>query len=61
MNKEAEGDDGAKKGDKVLAIEDESPVDTVLGLDIFPVLHIKSQEKIYISLEDVNETKMDNS
>ena len=61
LNKEAEGDDGAKKGDKVLAIEDESPVDTVLGLDIFPVLHIKSQEKIYISLEDVNETKMDNS
>ena len=49
----------AKKGDKVLAIEDESPVDTVLGLDIFPVLHIKSQEKIYISLEDVNETKME--
>ena len=55
LSKEAE-DDGAKKGDKVLAIEDESPVDTILGLDIFPVLHLKSQEKIYISLEDINET-----
>ena len=55
LSKEDE-DDGAKKGDKVLAIEDESPVDTILGLDIFPVLHLKSQEKIYISLEDINET-----
>ena len=55
LSKEDE-DDCAKKGDKVLAIEDESPVDTILGLDIFPVLHLKSQEKIYISLEDINET-----
>ena len=55
LSKEDE-DDGAKKGDKVLSIEDESPVDTILGLDIFPVLHLKSQEKIYISLEDINET-----
>ncbi len=55
LSKEDE-DDGAKKGDKVLAIEDESPVDTILGLDIFPVLHLKSQEKIYISLEDINES-----
>ena len=55
LSKEDE-DDGAKKGDKVLAIEDEAPVDTILGLDIFPVLHLKSQEKIYISLEDINET-----
>jgi hypothetical protein len=56
LSKEDEGDGGAKKGDKVLAIEDEAPVDTVLGVDIFPVLHLKSQEKIYISLEDINES-----
>ena len=56
LSKEDEEEEGAKKGDKVLAIEDEAPVDTILGLDIFPVLHLKSQEKIYISLEDINET-----
>jgi hypothetical protein len=28
-------------------------VDTVLGVDIFPVIHINSQEKIYVSLEDI--------
>ena len=43
----------AKKGDKVIAYEDESPVDTVLGVEIFPVIHVKTQEKIYVSLEDI--------
>ena len=43
----------AKKGDIVIAFDDEGPVDTVLGVDIFPVVHEKTQEKIYISLEDI--------
>ena len=43
----------AKKGDIVIAFDDEAPVDTVLGVDIFPVVHEKTQEKIYISLEDI--------
>ena len=43
----------AKKGDKVVAFEDEPPVDTILGVEIFPVIHMKSQEKIYVSLEDI--------
>jgi hypothetical protein len=42
-----------KKGDIVIAFDDEPPIDTVLGVDIFPVVHEKSQEKIYISLEDI--------
>ena len=54
LNKEEE-ELSAKKGDKVIAYEDEAPVDTVLGVDIFPVIHIKSQEKIYISLEDIKD------
>ena len=54
LNKEEE-ELSAKKGDKVIAYEDESPVDTVLGVEIFPVIHIKSQEKIYISLEDIKD------
>ena len=54
LNKEEE-DLSAKKGDKVVAFADESPVDTVLGVEIFPVVHVKTQEKIYISLEDIKD------
>ena len=54
LNKEEE-ELSAKKGDKVGAYEDESPVDTILGVEIFPVIHIKSQEKIYVSLEDIKD------
>ena len=43
----------AKKGDKVVAFDDEAPLDTILGVDIFPIVHVKTQEKIYISLEDI--------
>ena len=54
LNKEEE-ELSAKKGDKVVAYEDEAPVDTILGVEIFPVIHIKSQEKIYVSLEDIKD------
>jgi hypothetical protein len=52
LNKEEE-ELTAKAGDKVEAFEDEPPVDTILGVEIFPVIHIKSKEKIYVSLEDI--------
>ena len=35
--------------------DDEAPVDTVLGVEIFSVVHEKSQEKIYVSLEDLED------
>ena len=54
LNKEEE-DLTAKKGDKVVAFADESPVDTVLGVEIFPVIHVKSQEKIYVRMEDIKD------
>tara|TARA_Y100000816_G_scaffold239958_1_gene186428 strand:+ start:520 stop:1134 length:615 start_codon:yes stop_codon:yes gene_type:complete len=54
LNKEEE-ELSAKKGDKVMTFEDEAPVDTVLGVEIFPVIHVKSQEKIYVSLEDIKD------
>ena len=54
LNKEEE-ELSAAKGDKVVAYEDEAPVDTILGVEIFPVIHVKSQEKIYVSLEDIND------
>ena len=43
----------AKKGDKVVAFDDEAPLDTILGVEIFPIVHVKTQEKIYVSLEDI--------
>lgn len=52
LNKEEE-ELTARKGDKVIAFEDEAPVDTVLGADIFAVIHDKTKEKIYVSLEDI--------
>ena len=52
LNKEEE-ELTAKKGDKVIAFDDEAPVDTILGVDIFPVIHEKSKEKIYVYLEDI--------
>ena len=54
LNKEEE-ELTAKKGDKVIAYDDEPPIDTVLGVEIFPVIHMKTQEKIYVSLEDIKD------
>ena len=45
----------AQPGDVVIAIEDTPPSDRILGVDIFPVIHQKSNKKIYISLEDIND------
>ena len=52
LNKEEE-ELTAKVGDKVVAFDDEAPIDTVLGVEIFPVIHVKTQEKIYVGLEDL--------
>ena len=54
LNKEEE-ELAAKKGDKVIAFDDEAPIDTVLGVEIFPVIHDKTKEKIYVSLEDIKD------
>ena len=54
LNKQEE-ELSAKKGDKVIAYKDESPVDTILGIEIFPVVHVQSQEEIYVSLEDIKD------
>ena len=54
LNKEEE-ELTAKKGDKVAVFDDQAPIDTVLGVEIFPVIHMKTQEKIYVSLEDLKD------
>ena len=56
LNKEEE-ELTAKKGDKVIAFEDEAPVDSILGVEIFSVVHEKSKEVIYVSLEDIKENE----
>ena len=45
----------AQEGDIVTALEDTPPSDRILGVDIFPVIHQKSNKKIYVSLEDIND------
>ena len=52
LNKEEE-ELTAKKGDKIAVFKDEPPIDTILGVEIFPVVHLKSKEEIYVSLEDI--------
>ena len=54
LNKEEE-ELTAKKGDKVITFEDEAAIDTILGVEIFPVVHEKTKEVIYVSLEDIKE------
>ena len=41
-----------------MTFEDQA-VDTVLGIDIFPVIHIASNEKIFVSLDDIEEEEDD--
>jgi|TARA_B110000902_G_scaffold138569_1_gene160187 hypothetical protein len=52
LNKEEE-ELTAKSGDIVTAYEDVPPIDTILGVEIFPVVHKKSGSVIYVGLEDL--------
>jgi hypothetical protein len=45
----------AKSGDYVIAFSDTPPHDTVMGMDIFPVIHEKSKEEIFVTIEDIEE------
>ena len=45
----------AQPGDIVSALEDTPPSDRILGVDVFPVIHKKSNKIIYVSLEDIND------
>ena len=50
------GDDeeiDAQPGDVVNALEDTPPSDTILGVDVFPVIHKRSNKIIYVSLGDI--------
>ena len=40
LNKEDEEISHLRLGDLVMTFEDQAPIDTILGVDIFPVIHI---------------------
>ena len=52
---EEEDDIEALVGDEVETFEDTSPEDTILGVDVFPVIHRKTKQKIFVSAEDIKE------
>lgn len=52
---EAEDEIDALEGDEVEAFEDTPPADTILGVDVFPVIHQKTKQKIFVSSEDIKE------
>ena len=43
----------ALEGDEVQVFEPTAPTDTVLGVEIFPVIHMPTQSKIFVSAEDI--------
>ena len=45
----------AKTGDIVIAFSETPPHDSVMGMDIFPVIHEKSKEEIFVTIEDIEE------
>ena len=40
-------------GDEIQVFEATPPEDTILGVDVFPVIHIPTQSKIFVSAEDI--------
>ena len=51
----------AREGDEVETFEDIAPVDTVLGVPVFPVVHIDTREKIFVSLDDITAVSVDDA
>jgi len=45
----------ALEGDEIEVFEDTPPEDTILGVDVFPVIHKKTKQKIFVSSEDIKE------
>jgi hypothetical protein len=52
---EEEDEIEAIEGDEVEVFEDTPAADTILGVDVFPVIHIKTKQKIFVSAEDIKE------
>lgn len=56
VTSEEEDDEiSALEGDEVEVFEDTPPTDTILGVDVFSVIHKKTKQKIFVSSEDIKE------
>ena len=44
-----------KKGDKVNVYSDQAPQDTVMGQDVFEVIHDKTKDVLLVTVEDIEE------
>ena len=52
---EDEDEINALEGDEVEVFEDTPPTDTILGVDVFSVIHKNTKQKIFVSAEDIKE------
>ena len=52
---EEEDEIDALEGDEVEVFEDTPASDTILGVNVFPVIHKKTKQKIFVSAEDIKE------
>jgi len=43
----------AKSGDRIIFKSEASPVDNVLGIDIYEAIHKKTNQSIYVSIDDI--------
>ena len=59
FDKEDADSPDALEGDEVQVFDATSPSDTVLGVEIYPVIHIPTQTKIYVSTEDIEEVGLE--
>ena len=59
FDKEDADSPDALEGDEVQVFDATPPSDTVLGVEIFPVIHIPTQTKIYVSAEDIREVGLE--
>mgnify|MGYP001158443709 FL=1 len=48
-------------GDEVDVFDDTAPVDTILGVPVFPVIHNDTKQKIYVSLDDIEQISPDDA
>ena len=51
----------AKTGDKIETFEDIAPIDTVLGVPVYPVIHIETRQKIFVSLDDIKKVSIEDA
>ena len=59
FDKEDADSPDALEGDEVQTFDATPPSDTVLGVEIYPVIHIPTQTKIYVSAEDIEEVGLE--